>query len=146
MSLRPRTWCAQRLWLSPVNRLKRIASFSIFWRSKCRVAFTPPSLKRLRDTALLEPAIFRPQTGYYGSLIEEAAALMEFLVKNHAFNDGNKRIGFVLTDVMLRSNGSLIEVDQIEAHNVIEGALERKGFSFQMIVEWLTLIAKPNQE
>ncbi|MGC2722226.1 MAG: Fic family protein, partial [Candidatus Acidiferrales bacterium] len=50
----------------------------------------------IRDVALLESAIFRPQTGYYGGLIEEAAALMESLAKNHAFIDGNKRISFVL--------------------------------------------------
>lgn len=103
-------------------------------------------LHGVRDMALLESAIFRPQNGYYGSIIEEAAALMESLVKNHSFNDGNKRIGFVLTDVMLRANGYSIEVDQLEAHKVIEGALERKEFNFQMIVEWLTLVAKPNQE
>ena len=103
-------------------------------------------LHGVRDVALLESAIFRPQTGYYGSGIEEAAALMESLVKNHAFNDGNKRIGFVLTDVMLRANGYSIEVDQLEAHRIIEGALERSEFKFQMIVEWLTLIAKPNQK
>jgi death on curing protein len=103
-------------------------------------------LHGVRDMAMLESAIFRPQTGYYGTIIEEAAALMESLMKNHSFNDGNKRIGFVLTDVMLRSNGYSIEVDQLEAHKVIEGALERKEFNFQMIVEWLTLVAKPNQE
>jgi death-on-curing protein len=103
-------------------------------------------LHGVRDMALLESAIFRPQNGYYGSVIEEAAALMESLVKNHSFNDGNKRIGFVLTDVTLRTNGYSIEVDHLEAHKVIEGALERKEFNFQMIVEWLTLIAKPNQE
>jgi len=103
-------------------------------------------LHGLRDAALLESAIFRPQNGYYGSVIEEAAALMESLVKNHAFNDGNKRIGFVLTDVMFRANGYSIEIDPLEAHRVIEGALERKEFKFQMIVEWLILIAKPTQE
>lgn len=29
----------------------------------------------LRDLGLLEAALFRPQTGYYADLIEEAAAL-----------------------------------------------------------------------
>lgn len=29
----------------------------------------------LRDPGLLEAALFRPQTGYYADLIEEAAAL-----------------------------------------------------------------------
>jgi death-on-curing protein len=45
----------------------------------------------LRDRGLLEAAIFRPQTGYYADLIEEAAALWESLSQNHPFIDGNKR-------------------------------------------------------
>lgn len=31
----------------------------------------------VRDPGLLEAALFRPQTGYYADLIEEAAALWE---------------------------------------------------------------------
>src|SRR5437016_3996001 len=45
----------------------------------------------LRDRGRLEAAIFRPQIGYYNSLAEEAAALIESLANNHAFVDGNKR-------------------------------------------------------
>jgi death-on-curing protein len=33
----------------------------------------------VRDRGLLEAALFRPQTGYYADLIEEAAALWESL-------------------------------------------------------------------
>lgn len=103
-------------------------------------------LHGIRDQALLESAIFRPQTGYYGNIIEEAAAMMESLVKNHAFIDGNKRIGFVLTDVMLKANGYSIEVDQLEAHKFIEGSMDKGEFNFTMIVDWLTQIAKPNRD
>ena len=45
----------------------------------------------VRDQGLLEAALFRPQTGYYADLIEEAAALWESLAQNDAFIDGNKR-------------------------------------------------------
>ena len=45
----------------------------------------------IRDPGLLEAALFRPQTGYYPTLIEEAAALWESLSQNHPFVDGNKR-------------------------------------------------------
>lgn len=31
----------------------------------------------LRDTGLLESAVFRPQIGYYNTIAEETAALME---------------------------------------------------------------------
>ncbi len=52
----------------------------------------------LRDSGLLEAAVYRPQNGYYDDLIHEAAALMESLANNRAFLDGNKRIGLAVTD------------------------------------------------
>ncbi len=39
----------------------------------------------VRDLGLLESALFRPQTGYYGDIIEMAAALFESLLMNHPF-------------------------------------------------------------
>ncbi len=39
----------------------------------------------VRDQGLLEAALYRPQTGYYADLIEEAAALWESLAQNHSF-------------------------------------------------------------
>ena len=59
----------------------------------------------VREEGAVEAAVFRPQTGYYNSLEEEAAALMESLGKNHGFVDGNKRIAFAATDTFLRING-----------------------------------------
>ena len=73
----------------------------------------------LRDRGRLEAAIFRPQMGYYNDLAEEAAAWMESLANNHAFIDGNKRIGFALTDTFLRLNGHYLEVDPVAAHKFI---------------------------
>ena len=43
----------------------------------------------LRDPGQLEAALFRPQSGYYADVFEEAAALWESLSQNHAFIDGN---------------------------------------------------------
>ena len=59
----------------------------------------------IRDPGLLEAALFRPQTGYYASLIEEAAALWESLSQNHPFVDGHKRTAFAATYVFLLING-----------------------------------------
>ena len=39
----------------------------------------------IRDPGLLEAVLFRPQTGYYADLIEEAAVLWESLAQNHPF-------------------------------------------------------------
>ncbi len=46
----------------------------------------------VRDLGALEAALFRPQTGYYQDLVEEAAAMWESLSQNHPFLDGNKRV------------------------------------------------------
>jgi death-on-curing protein len=97
----------------------------------------------IRDTGLLESAVIRPQNGYYSNLIEEASALMESLANNHAFIDGNKRICFVMTDVLLRLNGYFLEVDPLEAHKLITGAMEKNEFRFPMIRDWIASVVKP---
>ena len=50
----------------------------------------------------------RPRSGYYKSLSEQAAALLQSLCQNHAFIDGNKRVAFALTAIFLRMNGPAI--------------------------------------
>lgn len=97
----------------------------------------------VRDKGRLEAAIFRPQVGYYGDLVEEAAALMESLAKNHAFLDGNKRVAFVLTDVFLRLNGYFLQVDAVAARDFICGAMERGEFRFGPIRDWIAASVQP---
>jgi len=91
----------------------------------------------LRDRGLLEAAVMRSQSGYHGSLIEEAAALMESLANNHVFLDGNKRISFVMTDAMLRANGYFIDVEPLAAHRFITESIEKREFRFGVIRDWL---------
>ena len=83
-------------------------------------------LHGIRDKGLLKSAVVRPQNGYYSNLLEEASALMESLANNHAFIDGNKRISFVMTDVMLRLNGYFLDVEPLEAHKLITETMETK--------------------
>ena len=59
----------------------------------------------IRDLGALEAAVFRPQCGYYSDIIDEAAALLESVLINHPFIDGNKRVAFAACDVFLRING-----------------------------------------
>ena len=94
-------------------------------------------LHGVRDKGAVEAAVFRPQIGYYNSIEEEAAALMESLGNNHGFLDGNKRIAFTAADVFLRHNGSYIEVDAQEGYAFIVGSMERQEFRFAQIVEWI---------
>src|SRR5437588_8354228 len=97
----------------------------------------------VRDKGAIEAAVFRPQTGYYNSIEEEAAALMESLGNNHGFLDGNKRIAFTATDVFLRRNGFYIEVAAEVGHAFIAGSIERHEFRFVQILEWIHHHIKP---
>jgi death-on-curing protein len=91
----------------------------------------------------VEAAIFRPQTGYYSSIEEEAAALMESLGNNHRFLDGNKRIAFTATDVFLRRNGLYIKVEALDGYAFIDGSISRQEFRFTQILDWLRKHIKP---
>ena len=59
----------------------------------------------IRDMGAVEAAVFRPQCGYYSDIAEEAAALLESLLINHPFVDGNKRTAFVAVELFLALNG-----------------------------------------
>src|SRR4029077_14923693 len=97
----------------------------------------------VRDKGAVEAAVFRPQTGYYNSLQEEAAALMESLGNTHGFLDGNKRIAFTAADVFLRRNGFYIEVGSGAGYDFINGSLERHEFRFAQILDWLREHVQP---
>ena len=93
--------------------------------------------KGIRDLGALESALFRPRTGYYRDVIEEAAALFESLVQNHPFVDENKRVAFAVMDVFLRVNGWDLEVDDISAHTHLVGLMERGGLDLRAVDAWL---------
>jgi death-on-curing protein len=97
----------------------------------------------LRDVAALESAVFRPQTGYYNSLAEEAAALMESLANKHLFVDGNKRIAFDASHTFLLMNGFTIEADPLKAYEFMIDAIAEGKFRFTVILDWLSTHIKP---
>ena len=63
----------------------------------------------IRDMGALESAVFRSQSGYYEDIEQEACALLESLLINHPFVDGNKRTAFAACDIFLRINGAKIQ-------------------------------------
>lgn len=91
----------------------------------------------VRDLGLLEAALFRPQTGYYADLIEEAAALWESLAQNHPFIDGNKRTAFAVTYTFLAINGARISADADETYAFISDLYAAGTFAFDRLTEWL---------
>ena len=92
----------------------------------------------IRDPGLLEAALFRPQTGYYPTLIDEAAALWESLSQNHPFVDGNKRTAFAATYVFLAINGLDIIATDDEAQDFVLGLYATSSITFDNLRTWLS--------
>ena len=64
----------------------------------------------VRDLGSLESAVARPRATFdrqelYPDIFEKAAALMESLINNHPFVDGNKRTGIACAVLFLQQNG-----------------------------------------
>jgi death-on-curing protein len=95
----------------------------------------------VRDEELLRSALERPFSGFgdtefYPQVEQKAAAILESIVTNHPFIDGNKRTGYVLMRLLLLEHGKDILSGQEEKYAfVIEVASGR--LSFDQIVEWI---------
>ena len=73
----------------------------------------------LRDRAGLETAIAAPLQSFggvdfYPSVIDKIARLGYGLASNHAFVDGNKRIGALMTQLLLKWNGYRLTLQRNE--------------------------------
>ena len=76
----------------------------------------------VRELGLLLSAVARPQATFdgqdlYPDLFAKAAALLESLIGNHAFVDGNKRTAITSASLFLRINGYRLTANnqQLEA-------------------------------
>jgi len=73
----------------------------------------------LRDAALLESALARPQNQYaYGETdtFQLAASYAEGISRNHAFVDGNKRTAFYVASDFLEQNGYELQAAKGHEH------------------------------
>ena len=71
----------------------------------------------VKDHGLLDSAVHRPQQSVFGedaypSLFDKAAALLESLVKNHCFHNGNKRTAYLVTKSFLLLNGYHLQMER----------------------------------
>lgn len=78
----------------------------------------------IRDEKLLESALYSPLQSFgdielFPTIAEKAARLGFGLIRNHAFIDGNKRIGAHAMLVFLTVNGIDVEYTQKELCDII---------------------------
>lgn len=91
----------------------------------------------IRDMGQLQAALFRPQTGYYNDIIEEAAALWESFMQNHPFVDGNKRTALDVTLVFLEVNGVICTAKPNDLTDFIYGLFDAGEVNFNRLDTWL---------
>ncbi|WP_410513090.1 type II toxin-antitoxin system death-on-curing family toxin [Paenibacillus sp. BR2-3] len=74
----------------------------------------------IKDHALLDSAVHRPGQSLFGedaypSLFDKAADLLESLVKNHCFHNGNKRTAYLAGKSFLLLNGYNLKMERLYA-------------------------------
>ncbi len=96
----------------------------------------------LRDQQVLDSALKRPFQTFNGQELypnpeEKAAAILESIVSNHPFIDGNKRVGYILMRMMLLESGIDIQASEDEKYNFIT-AIAKGEQTFQQIKSWIS--------
>lgn len=98
-------------------------------------------LPGLRDRGLLESAVFSMNASFedveqYATVEEKAARLAYALISNHAFVDGNKRVGVLSMLMTLKLNGVILQYTQQELINL--GLAVASGQAgYQSILSWI---------
>lgn len=89
----------------------------------------------------IESAIARPYAGYYRAIASKAAALVESMVGNHGFADGNKRTAVILLNLLLERSG--YRLNSAGGNTSIQQEVEEmilavacRQLSFDELVDW----------
>ena len=95
----------------------------------------------IRDYNALNSALARPFQTFdnkdlYSDTIQKAASLIESILINHPFIDGNKRTGYVLLRMFLIQNGVDISATQEEKYEFVIGIASGK-IKYEQILDWL---------
>ncbi|MBV6642703.1 MAG: type II toxin-antitoxin system death-on-curing family toxin [Cyclobacteriaceae bacterium] len=95
----------------------------------------------IRDNDLLDSALNRPYQMFdgkelYPTPIAKAAAIIESIVKNHPFIDGNKRTGYVLARLILMNENIDILANQEQKYQFVI-SISTGDLTFEEIKDWL---------
>ncbi|MFK7920440.1 MAG: type II toxin-antitoxin system death-on-curing family toxin [Bacteroidia bacterium] len=97
------------------------------------------------DSCLLQPFQGFGETEFYSSILDKSIAFGYFLVVNHPFIDGNKRIGHAVMVVNLDYHGYEIEAATDEQEKLIldlaSGILDKETF-FQWVKDHLQPLSR----
>lgn len=95
----------------------------------------------LRDRASLEAAVSAPMQSFgdqdlYPTTVEKIARLGYGLASNHAFVDGNKRIGAMMTQLLLKWNGFQMSLRSGELADMFIAIADRSAEESDLL-DWI---------
>jgi death-on-curing protein len=95
----------------------------------------------IRDEGMLSSAIERPFASYGGADLyvtpfEKAAAILESIIKNHPFVDGNKRTGLIACGALLLRNGYELIATEKDAYDFVI-KIASSHLEFEKIVSFI---------
>ncbi|MBT2129503.1 type II toxin-antitoxin system death-on-curing family toxin [Aliiroseovarius lamellibrachiae] len=85
---------------------------------------------------LIESAISRPYSGYHRPISRKAAALLESVVGNHGFTDGNKRTAWILVELLIERSGFYLDIPDDEPIDDLVVAVASGGMGFDELHKW----------
>lgn len=97
----------------------------------------------VRDLGLVESAVARPKSTFggeylYQTIFNKAAALLQSLLKNHPFVDGNKRTALTSAGLFLKKNGyKLINSHKQEVEFAVR--VDNGNLTIEQISKWLKI-------
>jgi death-on-curing protein len=107
-------------------------------------------IKGVRDQGSLESAINRPFATFekhdlYPTPSDKAAAILESILINHPFIDGNKRTAYVLMRLLLLNYGFDILADQDDKYKMVISA-SKGDLRFDGIKNWIEIRLRKKNE
>lgn len=97
--------------------------------------------KGVRDMKSLESALMRPFQTFnkielYPTPAEKAAAIIESIINNHPFIDGNKRFGYVAMRMTLLNHKNDITAKEDEKYDFVI-RIAKGDMKYPLILEWI---------
>lgn len=94
--------------------------------------------ERKLDGAMKAPSTSWDGMDLYVTIFMKAAVLLREVAVAHAFEDGNKRLAWLLTDLFLGLNGCMIQpIDPHDVDRVVRAACEHEAITVEAIAAWL---------
>ena len=106
-----------------------------------RIIHVTGGIDGLRDRAALEAAVAAPLQTFDGEALfptdaEKVARIGFGLASNHAFLDGNKRIGAMIVQLLLKWNGYQLQLEQGELADMFIGIADGQ-YREQELLTWI---------